>query len=104
MAYVALLKVRDIQDATHWFEAKPVIVYRFDEPVGNKGFELPQARVKVEVSSVKGNTIGISVAEQEYVIMQAIEFPGINILWIGCVLMAIGTGMAVWQRVKAPAA
>ena len=27
-------------------------------------------------------------------------FPGINILWIGCVLLALGTGMAVWQRVR----
>ena len=32
--------------------------------------------------------------------MQALIFPGINILWIGCVLMAIGTGMAVWRRVR----
>jgi cytochrome c biogenesis factor len=32
--------------------------------------------------------------------MKAIIFPGINILWIGALLMAIGTGIAVWTRIK----
>ena len=44
--------------------------------------------------------VGINVAEAEFLVMQAIVFPGINILWIGCLLLALGTGMAVWQRVK----
>ena len=44
--------------------------------------------------------IGLNVAEAEFVVMQAIVFPGINILWIGCVLLFLGLGMAVWQRVK----
>ena len=77
-----------------------MIVYRFDEPVGSKGFEIPALRMKVDIASVKGSQLGINVYEHEFVIMQAIIFPGINILWIGCVLMALGTGMAVWQRVK----
>jgi cytochrome c-type biogenesis protein CcmF len=36
----------------------------------------------------------------DFIIMKAIIFPGINILWIGALLMAIGTGIAVWTRVK----
>jgi len=24
----------------------------------------------------------------------------INLLWLGCILMALGTGIAIWQRVK----
>ena len=44
--------------------------------------------------------VGINVAESEFLVMQAIVFPGINILWIGCVLLFIGTFMAVWQRVR----
>jgi cytochrome c biogenesis factor len=32
--------------------------------------------------------------------MKAIIFPGINILWTGCILMAIGTAMAVYQRIR----
>lgn len=36
----------------------------------------------------------------DFIIMKAIVFPGINILWLGCILMGIGTGMAVWVRVR----
>lgn len=38
----------------------------------------------------------------DFIIMKAIIFPGINILWIGSILMAIGTILAVWSRVKLP--
>ncbi len=104
VAYAPVLKVRDLYDPTRWFEAKPVIVYRFDQPVGSKGFEVPALKVKLDIASVKGSKIEINVYDKEFVIMQAIVFPGINVLWIGCVLMALGTGMAVWQRIKRKAA
>lgn len=38
--------------------------------------------------------------EKPFIIIQAIIFPMINLLWIGCVLMALGSGIAVWQRVR----
>jgi cytochrome c-type biogenesis protein CcmF len=38
--------------------------------------------------------------EREFVIMKAIIFPMINLLWTGCILMMLGTGIAVWQRFK----
>ncbi len=37
---------------------------------------------------------------KEFVVMQAIEFPMINILWIGCIIMFIGTVMAIRHRIK----
>ncbi len=100
VAYAPILKVRDLYDPTRWFEARPVIIYRHDQVVGSKGFGIPALNMKLDVSSVKDGVIGINVYEREFVIMQAIVFPGINVLWIGCVLMAIGTGMAVWRRVR----
>lgn len=38
--------------------------------------------------------------EKPFIIMKAIVFPLINLLWMGCILMAIGSGIAVWQRVR----
>ncbi|MBK8444610.1 MAG: cytochrome c biogenesis protein CcsA [Sphingobacteriales bacterium] len=35
---------------------------------------------------------------QEYIIMKAIQFPHINLLWLGCIVMAIGFMMSLWQR------
>jgi cytochrome c-type biogenesis protein CcmF len=37
---------------------------------------------------------------RDFIVMQAVVFPHINILWLGCVLMALGTGLAVWARWK----
>jgi cytochrome c-type biogenesis protein CcmF len=99
-AFVAKVKVRDLYDDSRWFEARPVIVYRFDQPVGSKGFDVDPLKVRIDLASIKGDTVGLNIYEREFVVLQAIEFPGINILWAGCILMALGTGLAVWQRAR----
>lgn len=38
--------------------------------------------------------------EKPIIVLKAIVFPLINLLWAGCILMVIGTGIAIWQRVK----
>lgn len=99
--YVLDMRVRDLYDEHRWFEAHPVVIYHNNEPVGNKGFELPDLDVKFDLATVKGNRIGLNMYEREFVIMQAILFPGINILWIGIILMTLGTFHSVRQRVLA---
>ena len=37
--------------------------------------------------------------KKEFIILKAIVFPGINVLWIGCILMGLGTLLAVWSRI-----
>ncbi|MCB9169093.1 MAG: cytochrome c biogenesis protein CcsA [Flavobacteriales bacterium] len=98
--HVLHMRVRDLYDPHRWFQAAPVIIYRDGQPVAAKGFELPPLRVRFDLSSVQGRKIGLDVAEQEYIVMQAIVFPGINILWIGCILMFLGTLLAVRQRIR----
>lgn len=39
--------------------------------------------------------------EKPFIVMKAIVFPLINLLWAGCLLMVIGTFWAVWQRLRA---
>lgn len=97
--YVLDMRVRDLYDEHRWFEAHPVVIYHKDEPVGNKGFEIPELNVKFGLATVKGNRIGLNMSEREFVIMQAILFPGINILWIGVILMVLGTFHSVRHRV-----
>ena len=99
-AYSLRVTVCDIYDTTRCFEARPVLITRFGEPVASKGFEVPELKVKLDLAGVKGETIALDVSEREFVVLQAIVFPGINILWVGCILMALGTFMAVRQRVK----
>jgi cytochrome c-type biogenesis protein CcmF len=40
--------------------------------------------------------------EQEFILLQAFIFPYINVLWLGVVLLAIGSGMAVAKRIAGP--
>ncbi len=37
---------------------------------------------------------------RDFIVMKAVVFPGINILWVGCVLMFIGTIISFWHRFK----
>ena len=37
---------------------------------------------------------------REFIVLQAMIFPWINILWAGCIVMAIGTVMAIRRRLK----
>lgn len=48
--------------------------------------------------------IDISVSEKasekkDFIVMKAIVFPYINVLWMGCIIMIIGTGMAIRKRI-----
>ena len=101
LVYALRMRVRDLYDRERWFEANPVIIYRDGRPVAGKGFDVDPLRVKFELVTVDGARVGLNVFEREYVVMQAIVFPGINILWTGCILMALGTFMAVRQRLRA---
>jgi cytochrome c-type biogenesis protein CcmF len=38
--------------------------------------------------------------QRDFIVMQAIVFPQINILWIGCIIMVLGTLLAVRHRIK----
>lgn len=42
----------------------------------------------------------IDVVTPEFVVLHAIKFPWINLLWLGCIIMAVGTFMAVRERFK----
>ncbi len=55
---------------------------------------LPE-KEKLELTLAKGEQ-----PIKDYIIMKAIVFPYINFLWLGCVLMVIGMGIANFRRVK----
>ncbi len=105
--YAVKLRIRDLYRSDRWFEARPMVVYSNGQPVASKPAEVSALRMRYGLATVDGDLlgpdpvkVGVNVAEAEFLIMQALVFPGINILWLGCVLMALGTGMAVWQRVR----
>ena len=37
-------------------------------------------------------------AREDYIVLEAILFPGINFFWLGTLLMMFGLGLGAWQR------
>ena len=99
--HAAALRIRDLYNPERWFEARPLVIYADGQPVMGKAAELEALRIRYSLATVEGGKLGLDVAEREFVVMQALIFPGINILWIGCLLLALGSGIAVWQRARA---
>ncbi|MBK7964498.1 MAG: cytochrome c biogenesis protein CcsA [Bacteroidetes bacterium] len=104
LAVAANILVMDVNKKLH--QANPVFILRgseaFNRPVEITELGLRFAFIKIipeenkfeiEVSEKVGNS-------REFIIMKAIIFPYINILWIGCLLMIVGTWIAIVKRIK----
>jgi cytochrome c-type biogenesis protein CcmF len=103
IAVMAHLRVLDIQKK---YEATPVFVIRDNsvQPVPSKIDELGLQFMFWKLDPQDGK-IEISVQEKQsnvrdFIVMQAIIFPYINILWMGCIIMAIGTLMSILERIR----
>lgn len=59
----------------------------------------------LHVSNINDIHIELYTSEEaknirNYIVLQAIVFPWINVLWIGCIVMVIGTVLAIRQRLR----
>ena len=95
-----------VLDITKKYEATPVYVIHNNavQPIASNIDELGLQFMFWQIDPEKGN-IQISLQEKksnvrDYIVMQAMIFPCINILWIGCIVMAIGTLLAIWERIR----
>jgi cytochrome c biogenesis factor len=61
--------------------------------------ELEAERLKYSINPLADASFDIQIGDKEYIVMKAIIFPWINILWLGVILMGIGTTMAVFYRI-----
>lgn len=87
--------------------AEPLFILRDSSVVIAEPFLLEEHGLKFAFARIHPQTSEFTmvIAEhesnrREFIVMQAILFPMINILWIGCILMVVGTIVAVFQRVK----
>jgi cytochrome c-type biogenesis protein CcmF len=101
---IAVLKIFDIDTKVH--KAYPKYVLHNDkvEPVEGSVDELGLKFIFWKINPEEGS-VEINLSERksnvkDFIVMEAYMFPYINILWIGCLVMIIGTMLAVWQRIK----
>jgi cytochrome c-type biogenesis protein CcmF len=85
--------------------ALPYVIYKdkvFPIPVKSDKLQMVAELAKI---SPEDNSFTLYMAEIEntdndYLIMKAIKFPLMNILWLGCIIMIIGTLLAVIHRIQ----
>ncbi len=101
------------------FLAKPIYVIRGTQPipisdeVRDLGLnfviskvkpETRQFMIKVSERDLKSVTFPIAIAEDaprtDYIVLEATVNPGINLVWVGCILMLFGLGTAMMYRLK----
>jgi cytochrome c-type biogenesis protein CcmF len=60
--------------------------------------------VKISLEKVKPDSnefvFNVNTCQKDYIIIKAIEKPGINLLWIGTLLVVLGLSMAMFRRYK----
>ncbi|HKC69831.1 MAG TPA: cytochrome c-type biogenesis CcmF C-terminal domain-containing protein, partial [Bacteroidia bacterium] len=100
----AVLKAYDIDTKIHKAYPKYHIIKDRIEPVSDSIPELGLRLTFWKINPEDGS-VGIMVSERktnqkDFIVMQAFMFPYINLLWLGCMLMVLGTGLAVWQRIR----
>ena len=51
------------------------------------------------LDKTKNNTLCIS-NNKDFIVMEAYVFPFINILWLGCLIMAVGIIISIIERIR----
>jgi cytochrome c-type biogenesis protein CcmF len=105
IAVKASMRVIASLDTT--YKAEPIWVLKESSYLDPIEFELEPLRLKLKFTEIdpQESLMTFTVAEhkdnvRDFVVMQAIVFPWINILWIGIVVMALGTLLAVIERFR----
>jgi len=104
LAVKALLTFDDLHNNLNHFE--PVLVIRNNQLfyIHDENEDLGLRLSLIGVDPINGK-LKISIEKdknkkEDFIIMKAAIFPYINVLWIGSILMILGTGMAIFQRIK----
>jgi cytochrome c-type biogenesis protein CcmF len=105
----AVLKVYDINKKVSYAYPKYHLVNMHVEPVADSipelGLRFSFWKINPDEKDPDNTTVEIMLSERknnqkDFIVMEAYMFPFINVLWLGCIVMVFGTGLAVWQRIK----
>jgi cytochrome c-type biogenesis protein CcmF len=104
IAVKAMVSLDDLHDRIIYFE--PLLVIRNNQLyfVYDENEELGIRMSLVSVDPATGTLTLVLEKDQnkkeDFIIMKAAIFPYINILWIGSIIMILGTGIAIYHRIK----
>jgi cytochrome c-type biogenesis protein CcmF len=105
LAVAALVEITDAgkrkRQASPVFVIRNQIAFTREDTVGELGLRLGFTRIDPETETFTLTLAEKKSNKREFIIMKAIVFPYINILWLGCVLMVAGTLIAAVKRFRA---
>jgi cytochrome c-type biogenesis protein CcmF len=97
------LKIRAMDGSE--YNAEPVFVIRdnYIYPIEAKVEKLNLRFLFTKLDPASGK-VDVSVmdkpdAKKEFIVLKAIVFPAINVLWLGCIIMIIGSLIAIYSRI-----
>ncbi len=117
---IAISAVLQIKNKNDIYVAKPIFVLRGNSPLGIKDYT-PEIGLHTRLSYINPKTnefelklakdvrsstskipleIAFDVPRTDYVILEAKIFPGINLYWIGSIMMMLGLVLAWYNRWK----
>ena len=98
---VAVKAILEIEGEFETYTAEPVYIIR-DRMVGKLPFIVNDLASKVYIESINPDdnsfTFGLNTTQKDWIIMEAVEKPLINILWTGTFLMVLGFVIAISRR------
>jgi cytochrome c-type biogenesis protein CcmF len=104
IAVGAMLNITDVNDKK--YSAEPVyvitndVVQPIDDMVKDLGLKFSFTKVNPESHQVEISVSESKRTAKDFIVMEAIVFPYINVLWMGCVIMVIGTILSIRQRIR----
>lgn len=103
---VAVEAKLDVVSNGKTYEAKPIYLIKnnnafdFAHKVDDLGIKLRFSKILPEKEMVEITLYQQPPSARKYIVMRAIQFPFINLLWAGTIIMVIGTLMAIFRRNK----
>lgn len=100
----AVLRCMDVYGKAHYAYPKFIIKRSTIIPQEDVVDELGLKLVFWKINPDEG-TVEITMSEKlsnnkDFIVMKAYVFPYINVLWLGCLIMAIGTVIAIMERLR----
>ena len=104
IAVGAVLKVIDVNDKIYTTEPIYVIsndmVKPIDATIADLGLKLSFQKINPETHKMDFTIAESRRTAKDFIVLEAVVFPYINVLWIGCLIMVLGTILAIRQRIK----
>lgn len=103
---VAVRMILDVHSNNRVLTAEPVFVlkggikYDFGKNVDEAGLKLRFSDIKPDKDKLELQVFQKKVVENDWIVLKAIQFPYINFLWVGTIIMVLGFFLSILRRNK----